>query len=83
MRPKAQAGAMLDYLYSKGSYANQAVKDLNWGFSGSYLGDRYEFQGFYYHYNLPYLWNPSSSDTPNVLLRVQYVDLSWVRSGFR
>ena len=52
INPKAQAGAMLDYLYSKGSYANQAVKDLNWGFSGSYLGDRYEFQGFYYHYNL-------------------------------
>lgn len=49
---KAQIGAMLDYLYSKGSYANQASKDLNWGFSGSYLGDRYEFQGFYYHYNL-------------------------------
>ena len=49
---KAQVGAMLDYLYSKGCYANQHAKDLNWGFSGSYLGDRYEFQGFYYHYNL-------------------------------
>lgn len=49
---RAQVGAMLDYLYSKGSYANQAVKDLNWGFSGSYLGDRYEFQGFFHHYNL-------------------------------
>lgn len=49
---RAQVGAMLDYLYSKGSYANQAAKALNWGFSGSYLGDRYEFQGYYYHYNL-------------------------------
>ena len=42
---------MLDYLYSKGSYANQAVKNLSWGFSGSYLGDRYEMQAYYYHYN--------------------------------
>lgn len=49
---KAQVGAMLDYLYSKGSYENQADKHLNWGFSGSYLGDRYEFQGFYNHYNM-------------------------------
>lgn len=48
---KAQVGALLDYIYSKGSYENQAVKNLNWGFSGSYIGDRYEFQGFYYHYN--------------------------------
>ena len=49
---KAQVGAMLDYLYSKGSYNYQAVKDLNWGLSGSYLGDRYEFQGYFNHYNL-------------------------------
>lgn len=48
---RAQVGAFLDYIYSKGCYDNQAVKDLQWGFSGSYLGDRYEFQGFYYHYN--------------------------------
>ena len=48
---KAQIGAMLDYLYSKGSYANQGVKNLSWGFSGSYLGDRYEMQAYYYHYN--------------------------------
>lgn len=49
---KAQVGALLDYLYSKGSYNYQAVKDLNWGLSGSYLGDRYEFQGYFNHYNL-------------------------------
>lgn len=48
---RAQVGALLNYIYSKGSYTNQAVKDLQWGFSGSYMGDRYEFQGFYYHYN--------------------------------
>ena len=49
---RSQVGAMLDYLYSKGSYTNQATNDLTWGFSGSHIGDRYEFQGYFYHYNL-------------------------------
>ena len=48
---RAQVGAMLDYLYSKGSYNYQAVKDMMWGVNGSYIGDRFEFQGFYNHYN--------------------------------
>lgn len=47
-----QVGAYLDYLYSKGSYANQATKDLVWGASGSYMGDRLEIQTFYNHFNL-------------------------------
>lgn len=49
---KTQIGAYLDYLYSKGSYNYQATKDLIWGASGSYIGDRYELQTFFYHYNL-------------------------------
>ncbi|MDE5629283.1 MAG: putative porin [Muribaculaceae bacterium] len=49
---KAQVGALLDYLYSKGSYNYQGTKDLTWGLSGSYLGDRYEMQAFYNHFNL-------------------------------
>lgn len=48
---RAQVGAFLDYIYSKGSYNYQAVKNMEWGFNGSYMGDRYEFQGFFYHYN--------------------------------
>ncbi|MCC8070992.1 MAG: putative porin [Bacteroidales bacterium] len=48
---RAQIGAMLDYLYSKGSYEYQAVKNLTWGLSGSYMGDRYEMQTFFNHYN--------------------------------
>lgn len=48
---KLQIGAMLDYIYSKGSYNNQAAKNLIWGFSGSYISDRIEFQGYYNHYN--------------------------------
>lgn len=49
---KAQFGANLDYLYSKGSYNDQSTKHLNWGLSGSYLGDRYEMQAAWYHYNM-------------------------------
>ncbi|MDE6206298.1 MAG: putative porin [Muribaculaceae bacterium] len=49
---RAQIGARIDYLYSKGSYNNQAAKDLCWGFSGSYMGDRYEMQAYYNHFNL-------------------------------
>ncbi len=47
----AQIGAFVDYLYSKGCYDYQATKALNWGLSGSYIGDRYEMQAFYNHWN--------------------------------
>lgn len=48
---KLQFGANLDYLYSKGSYANQSTKDLSWGLSSSYLGHRFEYQAFVNSYN--------------------------------
>ena len=48
---KFQVGAMLDYIYSKGSYDNQAAKNLEWGLSSSYMGDRYEMQAFFNHFN--------------------------------
>lgn len=51
INPKAQVGVLFDYIYSKGSYASQAMKNLTWGGSGSYIGDRYELQAFYNHYN--------------------------------
>lgn len=44
-------GANLDYIYSKGAYEAQATKDFAFGFSTYYLGDRYELQAFYNHYN--------------------------------
>lgn len=47
-----QIGALLDYIYSKGCYANQSDKGLVWGFSGSYIGSRYELQAWYNQYNL-------------------------------
>lgn len=39
-------GAHFDYLYSKGMYNYQAVKDYVYGLNGYYLGDRYELQAF-------------------------------------
>lgn len=49
---RTQIGGMIDYLYSKGSYDYQAAKDLTWGFSASHIGEQYEFQGYYNHFNL-------------------------------
>lgn len=48
---RLQFGAKLDYLYSKGSYACQATDHLTWGFCGSYIGEKYQAQAFFYHYN--------------------------------
>lgn len=44
-------GGVIDYIYSKGAYENQAAKGLSWGLSAYYLGDRYELQAFYNHFN--------------------------------
>lgn len=44
-------GAFVDYLHSKGVYNYQAAKNFSWGFSGYYLGDRYEMQAFYQQYS--------------------------------
>lgn len=60
--PRVQVGAMLDYLYSKGSYQNQQAKDLNWGFSGSYMGDHFEFQGYLTHFSLQAKQNGGITD---------------------
>ena len=49
---KAQVGAMVDYIYSKGNYDYQATKNFMWGINGSYIGDRYEMQAFYNSYNM-------------------------------
>lgn len=39
---QAQVGAYISYLYSRGMYEHQSGKHLNWGLSGSYLGERYQ-----------------------------------------
>lgn len=43
-------GGHVQYLYSRGSYENQAVKDFTYGLSFYYTGDRYEAQAFYNNY---------------------------------
>ncbi len=47
---RLQVGANLDYIYSKGSYDQQADKNFRWDLGGSYTGDRYELQTFFNHY---------------------------------
>lgn len=59
---KLQFGAMVDYLYSKGCYQYQANKNLSWGLSSSYMGDRYESQVFYNHFNGLYQNNGGITD---------------------
>lgn len=44
-------GVFGDYIYSKGSYNNQATKDMSYGASFYYSGDRYQAQAFMYNYN--------------------------------
>lgn len=44
-------GGTIDYLYTKGAYENQALKNLSFSLSTYYLGDRYELQAFYNHFN--------------------------------
>ena len=48
---RTQVGGALDYIYSKGSYDVQADKDFTWRLFGSHMGDRYEMQAFFDHYN--------------------------------
>lgn len=48
---RAQVGAFIDYYYSRGYYAKQAMKDCVWGLNGSYMGERYEMQAAFTQYN--------------------------------
>lgn len=63
---RAQAGAWLDYIYSKGSYDYQAMKNFAWGAFGSYIGDRYEMQFFLQNYN--YLTKESGGITDDLYI---------------
>lgn len=49
---RTQIGVNFSYPYSKGSYNYQAAKGMIWGLNASYMGDRYEFQGFFNAYNM-------------------------------
>lgn len=44
-------GAAMDYIYSKGTYDEQATSDFTWRAFGSYTGDRYELQAYLNSYN--------------------------------
>lgn len=59
---RLQLGAGLDYIYSKGSYDHQAVKNFSWNAMTSYMGDRYELQAFFNHYSFSTLENGGITD---------------------
>lgn len=44
-------GAWIEYPYTNGCYADQASKELSYGFQAYYNGDHYQMQAFYNHYN--------------------------------
>ncbi len=48
---RLQFGANFDYIYSKGSYTSQSVKNISWGGAASYMGDQYELQAFFNAWN--------------------------------
>ena len=48
---RLQIGASLDYIYSKGSYDNQAAKNFMWNAFASYMGDRYEMHAMFQNFN--------------------------------
>ena len=72
---RAQIGALIDFIYSKGCYDYQAVKGLNWGLSGSYMGDRYEFQGFFNH------WNHLGKDNGGIINDLYITDPAQLQGG--
>lgn len=47
---RAQIGAWTEYIYSKGSYENQADKHFNFGVNGSYAGDHYQVTALFNQY---------------------------------
>lgn len=52
----------VNYIHSRGTYENQAVKNFNWGLSFYYIGDRYEAQAFYNNYYSRLLENGGITD---------------------
>lgn len=59
---RLQVGAAIDYIYSKGSYDNQADKNFSWQAMTAYMGDRYELQAFFNHYSFTTLENGGITD---------------------
>lgn len=60
-------GAHIDYIHSKGCYANQAAKNFNYGLSFYYLGDRYEAQAFYNQFSTTIKANGGITDDLYIL----------------
>lgn len=72
---KAQVGGYLSYLYSRGMYEGQAAKHFNWGFSGSYLGERYQMMAMFNN------WNPLAKENGGIQDDRYITDPAQVQGG--
>ena len=52
LNKRTQIGAQLSYPIQRVATTIRQPKGMVWGLSGSYTGDRYEFQGFFNAYNM-------------------------------
>ncbi len=59
---RAQVGAWLSYLYSRGMYDQQSGKHFNWGFNGSYLGEKYQVMAMFNNWNVRNFENGGITD---------------------
>lgn len=59
---RAQVGAWMSYLYSRGMYDQQSGKHFNWGLNGSYLGERYQVMVMFNNWNVHNLENGGITD---------------------
>ncbi len=59
---RAQVGAWLSYLYSRGMFESQSGKHFNWGLNGSYLGERYQMMAMFNNWNVRNFENGGIAD---------------------
>ncbi|HBJ77343.1 MAG TPA: hypothetical protein DDY68_06205 [Porphyromonadaceae bacterium] len=59
---KFNFGANLDYIYSRGFYANQRVRQINYNLFLSYNSDHYQLHTFFYPYNIENFENGGITD---------------------
>lgn len=72
---RAQVGGYLSYLYSRGMFENQAAKHFNWGFSGSYLGEKYQMMAMFNN------WNPLNKENGGIEDDLYITDPAQVQGG--
>ncbi|MDH6534046.1 hypothetical protein D0T51_03445 [Parabacteroides sp. 52] len=63
---KINVGGDLDYIYTRGFYNSNGVKQLSYRLFGNYLSDRYEMKAFVYNFNFVHMENGGLSNDSTV-----------------